>query len=472
MSLRARITIVVSGFTALIVLIAGWAVHQLTEEDIHNALDSKLEIQVMRVADPDILQKVLAFGGFFRTRGTIGVTEQYLEQLLDVQIPTRILVGNETVIATNGFPDFPSRMFTGGFSNIDEEGKAWRVRTVLFKPPVSRSLITDETITIQSAITRDSINTTLQDFRETFFAVGILAVFSAGVGGWVLGGTVSKPIDRLRRYAENVKESEDLSQRVPENLGSAEVKVLAISLNDMLTRLEANAEKTEQALNSSRSFASNVAHEMRTPLTGIKMNLDLLERHPNMPDQEKRAILTSVISDQDRLLSSLESLRLLARGDLSDGEMFEEIDFVQLIRDIVAYHKHQFKDLNIDLHLPSDPPLAHAWREGITVLFRNLIENAYVHASTPEKDLQIEIYVGVNGKEIRIDVDDNGPGIPEGERGSVTDRFSRGSKAVGSGTGLGLSLVKQQAELHGGSAFISDSPLNGTRVTITLPVVV
>ena len=473
MSLRTRITFIVSGFTAVIVLIAGWAIHQFTEEDIRAALDQKLEWQVMRVADPDILQKVLAFGGFFRSRsiGTMSVTEQYLERLLDVQIPTRILVGNETVIATNGFPDFSSQALSSGFSNIDEKGEDWRVRTVVFKPPASRSLITNETIAIQSAMTRDSISTTLQDFRERFFAVGIIAIFAAGIGGWFLGGTVVKPIDRLRRHAENVRESEDLSQRIPENLGSVEVKVLATSLNDMLMRLETNVEKTQQALSSSRAFASNVAHELRTPLTAINMNLGSLERHPDMPDDERQTILASVINDHGRLLTILESLRLLARGDLSEEEIFEELDFIQLIRDTVVYQNNQFKDLNVQLHLPENSPMTHAWREGIAVLVRNLIENAHVHARTSKDELRVEIYVGINGKEIRIDVDDNGPGIPKEERDYVLGRFSRGSQAVGSGTGLGLSLVRQQAELHGGSASISDSPLNGTRVTILLPII-
>ena len=479
MSLRTRIALVVSGFTILVVLISGSAIHQFTEDDIRDGLDRRLSWQVTKVADPEGMGKLLTLGRFFRVRGVVpgrvDLEEEYLDKLLDVQIPTRVLIGDETIIATSGFPDFPQISFPSGFSDVDANGTMWRVRTETFRRPISRSprsFSAIDQITVQAAITRGSISTTLHDFRERFLVVGVLAVLVSGLGGWFLGGTVLQPLNRLRRYTENVRDSQDLSQRVPERLGPSEVEALAESLNGMLSELELNVEKTEQALSSSRSFASNVAHELRTPLTSMRMNLDLLGRHPDMDLEERSEILANIINGQDRLLSSMESLRLLARGDLSESEVFEEIDFVQFIREIVSRHQHQWTNVDIKLHLPPVPPLVLGWREGLTVLFRNVIENACVHARIPSQDLIIDISVDSHGKELNVNIDDNGIGIPASERDQVFERFKRGSRSTGTGSGLGLSLIKQQAGLHGGSVMLLDSPSEGARISVILPIII
>lgn len=467
MSLRIRITLVVSGFTAVIVLLAGGIIHQLTETDIRHRLDQRLSKQVNVLSDPEILAKTMFLGRFYEVhKEDIG---EKLEELLDVQIPTRVLISNKTVIATRGFPEFPLVSFEDGFSEITVDGETWRVRTKTHNRRRLRSSPIFEPVTFQAAMTRGSLNATLKDFRDRFFLIGMLAVMGAGVGGWFLGGAALKPLNRLRQYTESVRDSQDLSQRIPESFGPGEVELLAKTLNEMLIRLQLNSEQTEQSLRASRAFASNVAHELRTPLTSIRMNLDLLERFPGMSSQEKSEVLANVAIEQDQLLTTLESLRLLARSDLSEGEVFEEIDFLQLIQEIIERHKKQWAQGSINLHFPPSPPLILGWREGLTVLFRNVLENAQVHSEIPGDGLVIDFSVRLSGKELIVDIDDNGIGILKIERERIFERFNRGEKS--SGTGLGLSLVKQQAELHGGSVDVSDSPAKGARITIILPII-
>lgn len=471
MSLRSRITLVLSGFTAIIVLMAGAVIHQLTEDDIRNHLDNRLYWQAEKVADPEVVSKILINRRFFNT---LSETDQTLgfRGLLDAEIPTRVFVGRDTIIATGGFPDFPLIFFPEGFSELEVDGTKWRIQTkTLRRPPSGRSR-TPPLVTIQTAVSWDSMSTTLSDFRERFFIIGIIAVMGSGVGGWFLGGAALNPINRLRKYAETVRSSQDLSQRIPEKLGPGEVEILAQSLNEMLSRLEVNVHTTEQALSSSREFASNVAHELRTPLTSIKMNLDMLERYPDSLPEDRHKILLNIIKEQDRLLNTLESLRLLARGDLSDEDVFDEIDFSQLIQDVIGVNKSYSARSSIDLRLPSTPPLLRGWREGLAVLFRNVIENAHVHSSVVDEDLVIHISAKISGKWIEVHIDDNGIGIDEPERKQVMKRFVRGTKSTGVGSGLGLSLVNQQAIIHSGSVDIYNSPLGGTRVCIKLPIVV
>ena len=473
MSLRIRVALLVSGLTIIILLIAGSAIHRLTEKDIRTREDTKLSWQVDRLSDPILLIRILQVGRFYRGApgGTEDIGEQ-LSKLLDVQIPTRILVGQVTRIETRGFPDLPVSSLSSGFSEIDRDGKHWKVKTEVLSNRIrGRTSQLPNNIAIQAAITRDSVTTTLQDFRDRFILIGVLTVIGAGISGWFLGGVVLQPITHLRRHTEKVRDSQDLSQRVPEKLGPSEVEALAKSLNELLVELELNVEQTEHALRSSRSFASNVAHELRTPLTSMKMNLDLLARYPQLDTEERSRILADVSLEQDRLLRTLESLRLLSRSDLSEHDVFEEIDFVQLIQEAVARHRNQWEGVNFQLQLPSAPPLVYGWREGLTVLFRNVMENACVHSRMSREDLSIDISIELTGNELKVIIDDNGVGIPESERNQVLGRFSRGSQSMGHGSGLGLSLVQQQAELHGGSIHLLDSPSGGPRVSILLPIV-
>ena len=109
----------------------------------------------------------------------------------------------------------------------------------------------------------------------------------------------------------------------------------------------------------------------------------------------------------------------------------------------------------------------------MTLLFRNIIENAQVHSKVlNQKGTKIDIDVEVIDNNLKVIIDDNGPGIPEKERIDVVERFVRGSNASAPGSGLGLALVKQQSEIHGGTVELLESPSGGTRVLITLPVVI
>jgi|TARA_B100000949_G_scaffold43086_1_gene36867 two-component system sensor histidine kinase PrrB len=203
----------------------------------------------------------------------------------------------------------------------------------------------------------------------------------------------------------------------------------------------------------------------------MKMNLELLERHEEIPATEKRNILNEVIVQQDRLFSTLESLRLLARGDLSEISVFEEVDLAPLVNELSARQISNHGGGDIDIQFPDPPPLIFGWREGLTVLFNNLLENAYVHSNVSPEQLEILINVSVEEKWVRLTVDDNGIGVKKHERKIVLDRFKRGSDSYGQGSGLGLSLVTQQVEIHSGTIEITESSMGGARVEIALPII-
>jgi len=203
----------------------------------------------------------------------------------------------------------------------------------------------------------------------------------------------------------------------------------------------------------------------------MKMNLELLERHLEMPADERRNILKDVINQQDRLFSTLESLRLLARGDLSEKNVFEEVDLTSLLKELTTRQMTNQGGGHINLEFPDPPPLVNAWREGLSVMFNNLIENAYAHSSISKENLEIDVSVDIDGEWLHINVDDNGVGVEENERVLVLERFYRGSNNYAQGSGLGLSLVTQQVEIHSGTIKIFESPKGGARITIALPAI-
>ena len=470
MSFRFLITLLVFFVTTLIVILSGAVINQLTEEDLRKQIDARLNWQVQAVSSEGSLATILKLRRFVQRSE---VSNASLENLFDVQIPTRIFLNNDLFLYTDGFPQILTTS-NNGYSNVSVDGQEWRVLTKTIQIPVILRTPTFGQIGIQAAVSRDFVNTTMQDFRRTFISVGVIAILLSALVTWMLCGVLLKPLKRLQNYAENINDSSDLSIRIPvEHLYSlSEVKVLSRSLNSMISRLDSSSTRTEKALETSRGFASNLAHELRTPLTSMKMNLELLEKHGEIPTDERRNILNEIIIQQDRLFSTLESLRLLARGDLSEINVFEEVDLAPLVNELSARQISNHGGGNIDIQFPDPPPLIFGWREGLTVLFNNLIQNSYIHSNLSPGQLKIAIYVSVEENWARIIVDDNGVGVEEHERKMVLERFKRGSNNYGQGSGLGLSLVTQQVEIHSGRIEISESSMGGARIELALPIII
>ena len=292
MSFRFLITLLVSFVGTLIVIFSGAVINQLTEEDLRKQIDARLSWQVQAVSSEGSLSTILKLRRFVQRTD---MSNASVDNLFDVQIPTRIFLNNDLFLYTDGFPEILTTS-SNGYSNVTVDGKEWRVLTKTLQIPVAPRAGKFDQIGIQVAVSRDFISTTMQDFRKTFISVGIIAILLSALITWILCGVLLKPLKRLQNYAENINDSSDLSIRIPvEHLYSlSEVKVLSQSLNSMISRLGVSSNQTERALETSRGFASNLAHELRTPLTSMKMNLELLERHLEMPADERRNILEAV----------------------------------------------------------------------------------------------------------------------------------------------------------------------------------
>ena len=270
---------------------------------------------------------------------------------------------------------------------------------------------------------------------------------------WVLVGRTLAPIDGIRmKLAEFT--GTDLSRRVPEPPGDDEIARLARTANDTLQRLE-------RAVEQQRRFASDASHELRTPIAGLRAQLEGALMYPDDHDDLVET-LQSALRDTDRLAAIVDDLLLLAR--LGTGTAAGElIDLTGLVR---AELKRLEDRVTVGTDL--EPGVAvNGVRIQLVRVLDNLLDNAEHYGGGA-----IDVVVRRKGEQAVLMVTDRGPGIPEADRERVFERFTRldaaRSRTTG-GTGLGLAIARDIAMAHDGTLRIEDSPF-GTRFVLRLPL--
>lgn len=158
---------------------------------------------------------------------------------------------------------------------------------------------------------------------------------------------------------------------------------------------------------------------------------------------------------------TLQSLEQLARGDLLDDTALAPTDLTELLHQL-ADDVGRHEGVHVAPQLPDQPVVVRSWTPGLRLVVENLVRNAARHGGARHVRLALE----PQGPSWWLLVDDDGSGLPPSERARVLGRFERGSTAVGAGSGLGLALVLQQAQLHGWAVTLEDSPLGGLRVRL------
>ena len=477
MSLRLRIAGLLAGITALMCVVSGFTINEWAERDRAERLDENLEQQIESFLSGPRLASVFGGERIFRQR-----SGSDRDTWLSVEIPTKIIFSlsgsQDVVVESEGFPDIviPS---TAGFFEAHDSITTWRAKATIRRPvrsPSSGALLGGgstgrilEAVTVVAAISDDRDMTARSDLRKALLRVGLFATLLSAAIGWLLGGHALRPFERLRAEADLVRVTNDLSKRV-DTRGPTEITALANDINSMLARLESASLDTAQALTSSREFGSNVAHELRTPLTSMRLNLDLL-RTAELESHDQASVLEQIISQHDRLLRTLDALRLLSRGDLTQGEFnFEQVDLIDMISQAVERHFSGDKNINLSLDLSDEIPLVMGWREGLDVAFRNVFENIMVHAVRPNQELAVNVTGRLTDGKVHISIEDNGPGIESTRHARVLERFYQVVDGNSEGSGLGLALVDQQMAIHNGTVAIGESELAGTLVTLIFPV--
>jgi signal transduction histidine kinase len=341
---------------------------------------------------------------------------------------------------------FPARAVLG-FADVDAAGRPWRVYSVAARDrviQVGQPLEVRRDLAVQAAL-------------RSALPVLAVAPLLAALVWWTVGAALA-PLGRIA--AEVQRRDGDALDPLPPADAPAEVAPLLRALDDLLGRLRV-------AFAAQRAFVADAAHELRSPLAALRLQLGLLAR---APDEAARAAAQAALgAGIERATRLVEQLLTLARNEPGAAEAPQApADLAEIVRlaaaDLVALSGAR----GVELELQSEPPVPVRGNAAqLRILARNLIDNAVRY--TPAGG-RVQVRVGRDALPF-LQVDDSGPGIPAQERERVFDRFYRRApeSAGEQGSGLGLAIVRNIALQHSAPVQLADSPLGGLRVLLRFP---
>jgi signal transduction histidine kinase len=263
------------------------------------------------------------------------------------------------------------------------------------------------------------------------------------------------PVERIRREVDQIT-GQRLDRRVPEPPSRDEIHRLALTMNQMLERLEVSRDQQQQ-------FVADASHELRSPLASIRQTAEVSRAHPGaLPEGE---LAEAVLEESLRMQRLVEQLLLLTRAD--EGVAVRtprEVDLDDLA--LTEARRVGRTGLRVDTSAVQAARV-RGDETSLAQVVRNLVDNAARHASAG-----IAISVHEDGSTVELAVDDDGPGIPEDQRERVFERFVRLDEARArdaGGSGLGLAIVQQIVLAHAGTVAVSSSGLGGARFVVRLP---
>jgi two-component system, OmpR family, sensor histidine kinase PrrB len=431
LSLRTIVIVAQLSVIALVVILGAWVWIGVTN-DQYSQLDRRLD-SVSSLGDINTLlnspqqtepDRLTPDGNLVRTARIGGVT---------VSVPGNIVVPK----------------LANGYANTTINGVQYRVRTFSAGPA---------SIALAAPLAEAQHRINELHLRVLLICGGVIG--GTFLVGWVISLIMVNPFLLLARQARAIN-----AQSSPDEVqvrGVREAVEIAEAVEGMLDRIGDEQQRTRAALESARDFAAVASHELRTPLTAMRTNLEVLSTLELAPEQ-RQEVIGDVIRTQSRIEATLTALERLAQGQLTTVDDFVPFDITELLDRAAHDALRIYPDVEVSL-VPSPTVLMVGLPTGLRLVIDNAIANAVKHGGASK----IQLAVSSSSEGVEIAVDDNGTGVPEEERAAVFERFSRGSTASRSGSGLGLALVAQQAELHGGSACLHASPLGGTRLLLKL----
>ena len=356
-------------------------------------------------------------------------------------------IGSTTVSVPS---DIVLPQFDNGYANTTINGVEYRVRTFAAG---------QASIALGAPVAEAQRRINALHVRVLLICGGV--IIGTVLVGWVMWLIMINPFRLLAQQARAIN-----AQSKPDEVqvrGVREAAEIADAVEGMLARIGNEQQRTKAALESARDFAAVASHELRTPLTAMRTNLEVLSTLDLLAEQRKE-VIGDVMRTQSRIEATLTALERLAQGQLTTVDDHVPVDITELLDRAAHDALRIYPNLNVSL-LPSPTVLMLGLPAGLRLVIDNAIANAVKHGGATE--IRLSAVSSADGVEIAVD--DNGTGVPEQERAAVFERFSRGSTASRSGSGLGLALVAQQAELHGGTASLEGSPLGGARLLLRLP---
>ncbi|MFJ8971185.1 ATP-binding protein [Streptomyces anulatus] len=280
----------------------------------------------------------------------------------------------------------------------------------------------------------------------------LLLVVVAGVT-WLVTRRALRPVEGIRREMAAITASEDLARRVPEPGSRDEIAALARTTNETLTVLEASVERQ-------RRFVADASHELRSPIASLRTQLEVAEAHPELLD------LPGAVADTVRLQVLAADLLLLARLDAGEKPGSATVELGALVREEVSQRTGD--RIAVGVEVPQGGAFeVNGSRGQLSRVIGNLLDNAQRHAEG-----SVAVSVAADGRGVRVEVRDDGAGVPEDERERIFERFVRLDDARSrddGGAGLGLAIARDVATRHGGTLTVDRAAEGGAAFRLWLP---
>jgi len=280
----------------------------------------------------------------------------------------------------------------------------------------------------------------------------LLLAVVAGVT-WLVTRRALRPVEGIRREMAAITASEDLARRVPEPDSRDEIARLARTTNETLTVLEASVERQ-------RRFVADASHELRSPIASLRTQLEVAEAHPELLD------LPGAVADTVRLQALAADLLLLARLDAGEKPGAARLEVGALVREEVSQRTGDRIPVTVEVAEGAAYEVSGSRGQLVRVV-GNLLDNAQRHA-----EWSVAVSVAADGRGVRVEVRDDGAGVPEDQRERIFERFVRLDDARSrddGGAGLGLAIARDVAARHGGTLTVHRAPEGGAAFRLWLP---
>jgi two-component system sensor histidine kinase MprB len=451
MLLRRKISIVAAAAVAIAVAIAVLISYFTVKDQLVGQIDNALVAQAQRVdANP--------------------------YQALHTQFPTlsakdgdsapywQLVLANAQVLTTVGGIDLPGAYGAASvangerhpyFTDVNIGGTTLRMYVFHLQP----YSVDGQQAAVQLATTLQPTLNVLRTLRWVLALVFLLVVGLAALLARMATRRVMRPLAEVTATAQLIGETDDLSRRIAVHEAD-EIGQLATRFNEMLERLESSRAQLDASVTSQRQLVADASHELRTPVTSLRTNIEVLLSGAELDDEDRTRLLTDVVEQSEELSNLVSDLIEVARGDTPPTNL-EDVRLDRLAEDSIDRARRNAPQVEFREYLA--PISVRGNPERLTRAVNNLLDNAALHAGHGGL---VELTVDQTGVTVR----DHGDGIAEADLPHLFDRFYRGANSrARQGSGLGLSIVRQAAEQHGGSVTAANATGGGAVFTLTLP---
>lgn len=467
MSIRTRLTLWYVGLLALLLIVFGVAlyttVYITSYQEVDRALQQRAtDIQASLatvITLQDDIALVIARGGFGVPPADVFTSGDIYVQLRNLKgdvFSRSQNLGNQYLVIP---PEQHARARMG--ETVPSDFTVNKTRLRAYVAPI---LTADHQVIgyIELAQSLRQVDSTLRDLATLIIISIASGLAVAAVGGWFIAGNILGPIDRVTLTAQKITRARDLGRRIDVPGTADEVGRLAMTFNEMLARIE-------ELFRAQQRFVADVSHELRSPLTAVRGNLDLLQRGAVQDPQERAQVIEAIDSETARMNRLVSDLLLLARHDAGVPIAKQPIELDTLLLEV--YRQAQLTAKGVTLTLGAeDQAIIVGDRDRLKQVLLNLVDNACKYTSPGGK---VTLSLVKDDAWVKIAIQDTGIGIASENIPNLFDRFYRVDKARSrdaGGTGLGLAIAKSVVDAHNGKITVESQLGKGSTFTVWLPL--